>query len=76
MKILDNLKIFFKKFFSKKESYDLLDKAKSDNEKSINTNKSDFMESLKQNVKKKKKARVETMVCVGDGLGINNKIEY
>lgn len=76
MKILEDIKKFLKNIFNKKESFELLDKSKSIQEKSINTTKSDFMDSLRQNVRKRKKAKVETMVCVGDGLGIYNKIEY
>ena len=36
----------------------------------------DFWDSLKSSVIKKKKREVETQVCVGDGLGIQNKINY
>lgn len=37
--------------------------------------KNEFIQSLRVNVKKSKKSkRIETLTCVGDGLGIQNKI--
>ena len=35
----------------------------------------EFANSLKVNLKKDKKRKVETLTCFGDGLGIQSKIE-
>ena len=35
----------------------------------------DIQGTLKPHVKEINKAKVETLICPGDGLGINNKIE-
>ena len=35
-----------------------------------------FANSLKVDIPKPKKKEVETMICYGDGLGIQNKINY
>lgn len=38
--------------------------------------KLEFANSLKVDIPKPKKKEVETMICYGDGLGIQNKINY
>lgn len=35
-----------------------------------------FINSLKSDVVKEKKNKVETLTCVGDGLGIQNKMNF
>lgn len=35
-----------------------------------------FLENLKVSIKERKNKKVETLTCTGDGLGIQNKIEY
>lgn len=42
-----------------------------------NNNKENFINSMQLNITpKKKKKKVETLTCFGDGLGIQNKITY
>lgn len=41
-----------------------------------NKEKLEFSNSLKVDIPKPKKKEVETMICYGDGLGIQNKINY
>lgn len=41
-----------------------------------NKEKLNFTNSLKVDIPKPKKKEVETMICYGDGLGIQNKINY
>ena len=41
---------------------------------STSINRDSFIKDLKVNVKKKKK--IETLVCEGDGLGIQRKMTY
>lgn len=38
--------------------------------------KLEFANSLKVDIPKPKKKEVETIICYGDGLGIQNKINY
>ena len=40
----------------------------------INKEKNNFIKSLK--IEKKSKKEVETLICYGDGLGIQKKISY
>lgn len=70
MKIIENIVVFFKKIFKKEEDIKML-------ETPINANedKANFMNSLKVNIVKARKKKVETLVCEGDGLGIKKKIE-
>lgn len=42
----------------------------------LKESKTSFINSLNNNVVKNKKPKVETLTCVGDGLGIQNKINY
>lgn len=41
-----------------------------------NKEKLEFVNSLKVDIPKPKKKEVETMICYGDGLGIQTKIDY
>lgn len=63
--------LFFKRIFNKQESTKMI-------EASVKKeSKTNFRESLKVNrVKRHKKAKVETRICVGDGLGIQTKINF
>ena len=40
------------------------------------TNKDEFINSLRINTVIRKKKKVETLICDGDGLGIQNSILY
>lgn len=70
MKLIKNIIIFFKKIL-KKEETKMLEAPTNNNEDKIN-----FLNSLKANIVKKRKNKVETLICEGDGLGIKKKIEY
>lgn len=74
MKILEKIRVWLKELFHKKEKTKLLEEPKQilNKEKKVN-----FIENLKVNtIEKRKKKKVETLVCTGDGLGIQNKMEY
>ena len=71
MNIIDKIFSLIQRIFNKKEIKMI--------EEAIPNNKDDkkarFIQSLK--IKEfKKKGRVETLVCFGDGLGIQKKISY
>lgn len=70
MKIIEDIVLFFKKIFSREKDIKML-------EAPTNTDgeKTDFISSLKVNITKTRKKKVETLVCEGDGLGIKGKIE-
>ena len=63
-----------KNIFIKKEEVVMLEEGK----EYSNDEKNKFKESLKVNVEKvsKKRRKVETNICYGDGLGIKRKMEY
>lgn len=69
MKILEKLFLFVRGLFHKDE-IKKLDKANNPN---IGDN---FKQSLKVNTVKKKNSKIETLICEGDGLGIQEKISY
>ncbi len=63
-----------KKIFNKHEDIKMLEESKVINNSYA---KDEFVKSLKVNINKAiKKKKVETLICDGDGLGINNKITY
>lgn len=70
MNIIQNIVLFFKKIFKKEDNIKKIDAPKD-----VKTNKTNFVNSLRVNIIKKKK-KPETLVCYGDGLGIKGKIEY
>lgn len=78
MRIIDNIVSFFKQLFYKKDNIKMIEEPLNDdiNEKIENSKNDNFINSLKNNVVKKNKKQVETLICVGDGLGIQNKISY
>ena len=52
-------------------------KTNDNHEEKENNNQKAFIASLKANVKKQNnKKKIETLVCHGDGLGIQNEIKY
>ena len=64
--------MFFKKIFSNKSKTKMLDSSMEPIQKE---DRKDFANSLKI-ATKKHKAEIETLVCVGDGLGIQNKMSF
>lgn len=66
--------LFIKNIFNKKEEIKMLDTPKQE----INRDKKfDFIESLKINtIERRKTKRIQTLICTGDGLGIQKKICY
>lgn len=70
MKILEKIIVWLKEIFHKKEEPKLL-------EESNQEKKANFIENLKVNtMEKRKKKKIETLVCEGDGLGIQKKMDY
>lgn len=66
--------LFFKMLFSKESR---IKKIEESTEKKIKSNYKDFENSLKVDItQKKRKKKVETLTCFGDGLGIQNKISF
>ena len=70
MNIIQKIISFIKKRFMKQEEIKTLEEPK----KTINKEKNNFIKSLK--IEKKSKKEVETLICYGDGLGIQKKISY
>ncbi len=65
---------YIKNIFIKKEKVQVLEAPKQVQKSS---EKPDFINSLKVTIKEKKeKKKVETLICEGDGLGIQKKISY
>ncbi len=72
MNIIRKMIIFIKNIFVKEEKVKRLEEPKVINQKDERDN---FIKSLKVNIaEKRKNKRVETLICVGDGLGIQKKI--
>lgn len=76
MNLIKRLIFFIKSFFSKKE----IKMIESISEKSFKDEKKYFIELLKKdsikNKEKKEKKEIKTLICEGDGLGIQGKITY
>ena len=70
MNIIQKIISFIKKRFMKQEEIKTLEEPKN----TINIEKNNFIKSLK--IEKKSKKEVETLICYGDGLGIQKKISY
>lgn len=75
MNIINKMISFIKRLFNKKELKQL--EAPRDI-KTIDDKKEKFMNSIKvvTELKKKKKTKIETLICPGDGLGIQQGIKY
>lgn len=73
MKWIINIFLFFKKIFYHEEQIKMIDGSVTTE---TGDNKTNFLNSIKVNLVEKKRKRVETLTCVGDGLGIQKKIEY
>ena len=79
MKLFKKIFAFFDRVFNKKEQVELLNSnVKESNNLEENNNKNEFKDILKVKSTKTyiKKKKIETLVSVGDGLGIQNKISY
>lgn len=81
MGLIEKIKSFFNKIF-KKDSVEKLNPAQNEEITATNENynqtkekKDIFIKSLKIASNKKFK-KIETIECVGDGLGFKNKMEY
>lgn len=71
---MNKLFSFFKSFFINKNKVKLLEPPMEIIKKQDNSN---FLASLKVDQSKdKKKKQIETLTCVGDGLGIQNIMNY
>ena len=74
MKFIKNILRFFRNIFHKENDIKMIE-APIQNLKE--DNKISFLNSLKVNIEqKKKKKKIETLTCFGDGLGMQNKITY
>ena len=74
MNFIKNILAFFKNIFDKENDIKMIE-APMENLKE--DNKTSFLSSLKVNIEqKKKKKKIETLTCFGDGLGMQNKITY
>ena len=71
MNFFRNLFLAFKNIFRKHTEIKQLEAPK---QFSSSINRDNFIKDLKVNVKKKKK--IATLVCEGDGLGIQRKMTY
>lgn len=76
MDFIKNIIQYFKKIFSKQETLQLLEAPPKQEYIKIDQ-KQEFLKSLKVKIPKKKiKSKVETLICEGDGMGIQNKMSY
>lgn len=73
MSFIKNLFELIKKIFNKKCDKKMIE---APIETQPNKEKLEFANSLKVDIPKPKKKEVETMICYGDGLGIQTKIDY
>ena len=72
MELIDKIISFIKRLVKKEDTIKLLVERKP-NEKP--QNRKDYVKTLKVEINQtKKKKQIETLVCVGDGLGIQNKV--
>ncbi len=71
--IIQEIVEFFKRIFSKEEQRKMLMEPNMQEQQS---EKVDFIKSIKLEPINKKKRTVETPICFGDGLGIQTKVRY
>ena len=72
MELIDKIISFIKRLVKKEDTIKLLVEGKSN--ENPRTSK-DYVKTLKVEINQtKKKKQIETLVCVGDGLGIQNKV--
>lgn len=71
--MLKNIIQYIQNIFNKKK---VIKELYESTEKSEESNNSDFINSLKEKVsKRKKKCNIESLICAGDGTGIKEKIK-
>lgn len=71
MNIIKNIILFFKSIFNKQEDVKLLEAPK----KVVGIDSKDnFIQSLRTTITEKKEKKIETLICNGNGLGIQKKI--
>ena len=68
MNIIKNIILFFKNIFNKQEDVKLLEAPKQV------ISKDNFIQSLRTTITEKKEKKIETLICSGNGLGIQKKI--
>lgn len=73
MNIIKNIFSFFKRIFNKHDNQKLIVAAE---EPTKDNERLKYIDSLKVNKIKKEKKKVETLICDGDGLGIQDKLNY
>lgn len=74
MKFLKKFFLFIQNVFNKKEEIKQIEAPKIDLYKD---QKEDFLKSIRvSSIPRRKNKNIETLVCVGDGLGFNNKLTY
>ena len=74
MNIIKKIIIFIKNIFTKQEDVKKLEQGRIITPQD---NKINFINSLKINtLEEKTKKKVKTLICYGDGLGIQKKISY
>ena len=73
MSFIKRICSFFKKVFNKKDDIKMIEQPI---KKDLSEEKNKFIDSIKINIVKNKKRKVETLTCFGDGLGIQTKISY
>ena len=73
MNLIKRIFEFLKKFFYKKEEVKMIEAISLT---SVREKKKKFMKELKEDYIKRKleKKKIETLICVGDGLGIQKKV--
>ena len=73
MNFIKKIYLFFKNILRKEKNTLLLEAFKDNNQEE---KKLKFFSELRIDSKNKKKKKVETLTCIGDGLGIQGKINY
>ena len=73
MNIIDNIILCFKKLFKRMENIQMLE---APIEIDSESKKIKFNKTLKVNTIKIEQNKIETLICYGDGLGIQKKMSY
>lgn len=75
MNVIKNIILFIQNIFNKKEKIKTLEENNVLKKQNDQCNKDEFSQLLKMNVKNKTSdKKIETLICTGDGLGIQKKI--
>lgn len=76
MKFLEKIKSFFKKIFHKEE-VKMLNKPLEEMKKDYKQKENEFLKSLRVDIMpEQRKNKIETLICIGDGTGIQNKVSW